>query len=95
VAKDLSALVFEQVFPTLISGIVANDPQAPTNLTAAYLAEVKQAALISLYRLLFILYAEDRNGNLISVGTTTTYALRTNEPVYQHKPGCACSSQAA
>ena len=30
-------------------------------LSEAYLAEVRQAALILLYRLLFVLYAEDRN----------------------------------
>lgn len=76
VAKDLSALVFEQVFPTLISGIVANDPQAPTALTSAYLAEVKQAALILLYRLLFILYAEDRNLLPVRDSRYEGYAMR-------------------
>ncbi|TSD87553.1 restriction endonuclease [Mycobacterium sp. KBS0706] len=77
VAKDLSNLVFEQVFPTLISGIVANDPHAPKALSRTYLAEVKQAALILLYRLLFILYAEDRNLLPVRDSRYEGYAMRT------------------
>jgi hypothetical protein len=61
VARDLSTLVFDQVFPSLISSIVANDPHAANPPSADYLASVKEGALILLYRLLFILYAEDRN----------------------------------
>ena len=37
------------------------DPQAPSPVTAAYLAVVREAALTLLYRLLFALYAEDRD----------------------------------
>lgn len=54
VAENLSNLVFGTVFPELIKAIAA---AAPT----AALQEVREAALILLYRLLFILYAEDRN----------------------------------
>ena len=54
VAANLSALVFGQVFPELASAIAAEAPEAP-------LPEVREAALILLYRLLFILYAEDRD----------------------------------
>ena len=61
VAQDLSTLVFEKVFPDLIRGLARSDPKAPNPLTPSYLAEVKEAALILLYRLLFVLYAEDRN----------------------------------
>ena len=54
VATNLSDLVFGQVFPDLSGAIAAAAPEAP-------LQEVREAALILLYRLLFILYAEDRN----------------------------------
>jgi len=54
VATNLSNLVFGQVFPQLVKAIAAAAPDAP-------LQEVREAALIFLYRLLFILYAEDRD----------------------------------
>ena len=53
-AKDLSGLVFEQVFPLLVRSIA--DASAGTSLQDA-----REAALILLYRLLFVLYAEDRD----------------------------------
>jgi hypothetical protein len=60
VARNLSDVVFEHVFPDLARALVANDPDAPPVLSAAYLDHVKEAALILLYRLLFVLFAEDR-----------------------------------
>jgi len=54
VAGNLSDLVFGQVFPELARAIAAAEPEAP-------LQEVREAALILLYRRLFILYAEDRD----------------------------------
>ena len=52
VAQDLSTVVFESAFPNLVKALVdAGD---------ADLAQVRQAALVLLYRLLFVLYAEDR-----------------------------------
>ncbi len=54
VAANLSNLVFGLVFPTLAQAIAAAAPAAP-------LQEVREAALILLYRLLFIVYTEDRN----------------------------------
>ena len=54
VAEDLSNKVFGQVFPDLVRSIVKAAPEAD-------LQEVRQSALILLYRLLFILYAEDRD----------------------------------
>ena len=54
VAKNLSGIVFGQVFPDLARTIAAAKPDAP-------LPKVRKAALILLYRLLFILYAEDRD----------------------------------
>ena len=53
VAANISDLVFEQVFPNLVRSIADAAPEAP-------LPEVRDAALVVLYRLLFILYAEDR-----------------------------------
>ena len=69
VADSLSALVFGQVFPELASAIAGAAPEAS-------LPEVREAALILLYRLLFILYAEDRD--LLPVRNTSydDYALR-------------------
>ena len=54
VASSLSDLVFNRVFPKLARAIAEAAPKAP-------LADVREAALILLYRLLFILYAEDRD----------------------------------
>ena len=52
VAQDLSGVVFEHVFPSLV--------QAIADTTGKSLAKIREAALIFLYRLLFVLYAEDR-----------------------------------
>jgi hypothetical protein len=54
VAEDLSNKVFGEVFPSLVRAIVKAAPEAD-------LQKVREAALILLYRLLFILYAEDRD----------------------------------
>ena len=69
VAASLSDLVFGQVFPELARAVAAAEPDAP-------LPEVREAALLLLYRLLFILYAEDRD--LLPVRDTRydDYALR-------------------
>ena len=52
VTQDLSSVVFDRVFPKVV--------EALANTAGASLPEVRAAALIFLYRLLFILYAEDR-----------------------------------
>ena len=52
VAGDLSRVVFDEVFPRLVKAL-ADGPVDD-------LMEVRNAALVFLYRLLFILYAEDR-----------------------------------
>lgn len=61
VAKTLSEKVFGEVFPTLADALAKVDPLRKEPLETAYLDEVQQGALILLYRLLFVLYAEDRN----------------------------------
>ena len=69
VAANLSELVFGQVFPELARAIAAAAPEAP-------LPEVREAALILLYRLLFILYAEDRDLLPVRDARYDDYALR-------------------
>ena len=68
VAQDLSGVVFERVFPSLV--------QAIADTTDKSLAKIREAALILLYRLLFVLYAEDRG--LLPVNDTRydDYGLR-------------------
>lgn len=61
IARNLSDLVFDKVFPSLAKAIFATDPKRPASPERAYLDDVRQSALILLYRLLFVLYAEDRN----------------------------------
>jgi hypothetical protein len=69
VADSLSGLVFNQVFPSLAVAIAGAAPEAP-------LDQVRDAALILLYRLLFLLYAEDRSLLPVNNGSYDDYALR-------------------
>ena len=74
VAQDLSGVVFERVFPNLV--------QAVADATDKSLAEVREAALIFLYRLLFVLYAEDRGLLPVNDSRYDDYGLR--KPVRDH-----------
>lgn len=58
VARDLSRIVFRDVFPRLANAIAQADGVTPTS---GRFDEVRTAAHVLLYRLLFVLYAEDRN----------------------------------
>ena len=69
VAASLSGLVFGQVFPDLARAIADAAPDAP-------LRDAREAALVLLYRLLFILYAEDRDLLPIRDSRYGDYALR-------------------
>ena len=69
VAGNLSKLVFGTVFPELAKALAAAEPAAP-------LREVREAALILLYRLLFILYAEDRDLLPVRDARYDDYGLR-------------------
>jgi len=60
VARDLSETVFDHVFPMLCQSLTVADGRSPAELTRAALNEIREGALILLYRLLFVLYAEDR-----------------------------------
>lgn len=75
VSQDLGARVFATIFPQLADALAAGDPKADTT-SAAYLAELREATLILLYRLLFILYAEDRNLLPVRDERYDDYALR-------------------
>ena len=74
VAQDLSSVVFERVFPKLV--------QALANATGEDLSRVRHAALILLYRLLFVLYAEDRGLLPVNDPRYEDYGLR--KPVRDH-----------
>ena len=71
VAQDLSGVVFNKVFPGLVQALYAASNRE--------LADVRQAALVLLYRLLFILYAEDRGLLPVNERGYRSYGLR--EPV--------------
>ena len=68
VARDLSEVVFDEVFPALVNGFA--------NESSGDLEEIRDTSLIFLYRLLFVLYAEDRG--LLPVNDTRydDYGLR-------------------
>ena len=74
VAQDLSSVVFERVFPKLV--------QALADSTGEDLSRVRHAALILLYRLLFVLYAEDRGLLPVNDPRYEDYGLR--KPVRDH-----------
>lgn len=72
VSQDLGRRVFGQIFPDLASALAGGDLEARfgetgsgsakhKTLTPEYLDEVRESALVLLYRLLFLFYAEDRN----------------------------------
>ncbi len=72
VSQDLGSRVFGEVFPQLADALARGDLHAVTQevgfgqfkrqqYTREYLDEVREAALVLLYRLLFLFYAEDRN----------------------------------
>ena len=69
VAADLSGTVFEKVFPGLVGALA--------DASGADLSVVREASLIFLYRLLFILYAEDRGLLPVNDPRYDDYGLRT------------------
>lgn len=70
VAKSLSDLVFNRLYPALGKAVAK---AAPADVA---LDEVRQATLILLYRLLFVLYAEDRGLLPVKDARFDDYALR-------------------
>ena len=72
VSQDLGERVFGEVFPQLADALARGDLHAATQevgygqfkrpqFTREYLEEVRESALVLLYRLLFLFYAEDRH----------------------------------
>ena len=68
VAQDLSGVVFERVFPNLVNALVQKSEES--------LVASRDAALIFLYRLLFVLYAEDRGLLPVNDERYDDYGLR-------------------
>ncbi len=68
VAKDLSSIVFKLVFPDLVSALA--------DATTENLSLIRETALIFLYRLLFVLYAEDRGLLPVNDSRYDDYGLR-------------------
>ena len=68
VAQDLSSVVFEKVFPMLVRALAHASGQS--------LPDVRHAPLIFLYRLLFLLYAEDRGLLPVNDSRYDDYGLR-------------------
>ena len=68
VAQDLSGVVFDTVFPDLVRALAQESEQD--------LSEIRDAALIFLYRLLFVLYAEDRGLLPVNDPRYDDYGLR-------------------
>ncbi len=74
VAGDLSRVVFDEVFPRMVETLAAGPEDD--------LMKVRDAALVFLYRLLFILYAEDRGLLPVHAPRYDDYGLR--KPVRDH-----------
>ena len=68
VAQDLSGVVFERVFPDLVEALAEKSSES--------LPRCRDAALIFLYRLLFVLYAEDRGLLPVNDSRYDDYGLR-------------------
>ena len=68
VAQDLSSVVFEKVFPHLIHAL--------TEASGASLEISRDSALIFLYRMLFLLFAEDRGLLPVNDSRYEEYGLR-------------------
>ncbi len=75
VTAALSAVVFDRVFPNLLSAMAHELPGADLT-SAAWREEARQAGLRLLYRLLFLFYAEDRDLLPVSNDGYRPYSLR-------------------
>ena len=75
VARDLSEVVFDEVFPALVNGFANVNPPG-TWRTWRIWKKSATASLIFLYRLLFVLYAEDRGLLPVNDARYDDYGLR-------------------
>ena len=78
VAQDLSGVVFDEIYPSLTKALAlaSGVPQLPEDERSGSLMECRDAALIFLYRVLFILYAEDRGLLPVNEPRYDDYGLR-------------------
>src|SRR3546814_382304 len=76
VSHDLGERVFDELFPRLAAAIARNDTQTARPLSRQALDDIHHAALIVLYRLLFVLYAEDRALLPVNDSRYDDYSLR-------------------
>ena len=77
VAQDLSCVVFDRVFPSLVQAMAdATGLSACPAQAGESLVQIREAALIFLYRLLFVLYAEDRGLLPVNDSRYDDYGLR-------------------
>lgn len=87
VSQDLGARVFTEIFPRLAQALAQGDLQARRHkvgygqftrdqYSREYLDEVREAALVFLYRLLFLFYAEDRHLLPVSDPRYRGYSVR-------------------
>ncbi|MDA8129217.1 MAG: restriction endonuclease [Betaproteobacteria bacterium] len=79
VSDQLGNRVFAEVFPSLCVALAAGDPDARKTAQGAYtddyLEALREAALVLLYRLLFLFYAEDRRLLPVMDARYTPYSL--------------------
>ena len=89
-AGDLSGLVFDEVFPRLVQAVAREAPETPSS-------EIRNAALVLLYRLMFLLYAEDRGLLPVADPRYGPFALRglRDEVRRQKDAGALFSTRAA
>ena len=89
-ARNLSSVVFDQVFPRLVTALASTPGVA--------LPEARDAALIFLYRLLFVLYAEDRGLLPVNDKRYEDYGLRKpvrDDIAHKQTTGAPFSSRAS
>ncbi|MCS7275252.1 MAG: restriction endonuclease, partial [Candidatus Bipolaricaulota bacterium] len=76
VTEDLKQKIFEEVFILLARGFVEDAQHKGAAITQEFLDEVYKNVLTLLYRLLFILYAEDRDLLPVRDDRYDDYSLR-------------------
>lgn len=85
VAQDISGVVFERVFPNLVSALAKTADVHP--------AKAHQPALVLLYRILFIMFAEDRGLLPVEHPSYRDYGLRYWLRENERPRGAKLSSQ--
>jgi len=76
VSRHLGERVFNELFPLLARAMVAGDSTHQSPYSQVFLDEARNAALILLYRLLFLFYAEDRDLLPVRDKRYESYSLR-------------------